>query len=294
MPCVGDDDGRNEGAGTARYYGGIWCPFFGFERLNYSDSYDRTAMKTKVNDIELYYEQYGEGEPIIFSHGWLDDCSLWNSQIRLFAENHMVISYDHRGHGRSDKPRNDYSVETLSDDLRSFVQMLKLEKVNLVGFSLGGMAALMFTLQHPAEVSKLVLVGTTAKMPLSMHILEALWRMLPYQTVVKMISKYKFYKPTQQTISENISRAMHVPKYAAYKCLQEFTRNYDIRNRVSEIKAPTLIIVGEKDRINMEASKLLNRDIEGSRLRIISGCGHSVMIEKAEEFNQIVRQFIDE
>lgn len=251
-------------------------------------------MKTKVDDIELYYEQYGEGEPIIFSYGWLDDCSVWKSQIELFARNHTVILYDHRGHGKSDKPRADYSVQTLSADLHDFIQMLKLEKVTLVGFSLGGMAALMFTLQHPAKVAKLVLVGTTAKMAKYIYILYALRYLLPYRTFARIVSRVKIYRPSQEMIKDNISRAMQVPKYAAYKCLAEFTRNYDIRNRVSEIKVPTLIIVGAKDRTNLKASVRLNREIEGSTLRVISDIGHSVMIEKPEEFNQLVRQFIDE
>lgn len=251
-------------------------------------------MKTKVDDIELYYEQYGEGEPIIFSHGWLDDCSVWNSQIELFARNHTVILYDHRGHGKSDKPRGDYSVRALSSDLHSLIQMLKFEKVTLVGFSLGGMAALMLTLQHPAKVAKLVLVGTTAKMKVSIYILYTLRYILPYRTFARIVSRIKIYKPSQEIIKDNMSRAMEVPKHAAYKCLAEFTRNYDIRNRVSEIKVPTLIIVGAKDRTNLKASVRLNREIEGSTLRVISDIGHSVMIEKPEEFNQLVRQFIDE
>lgn len=251
-------------------------------------------MKMKVNDIELYYEQYGEGEPIIFSHGWLDDCSVWNSQIELFAKSHALTLYDHRGHGRSDKPRGDYSVQTLSSDLHALIQMLKFEKVTLVGFSLGGMAALLFTLQHPTNVAKLVLVGTTAKMAMSIYILYALSYILPYRTFARIVSRIKIYKPSQEIIKDNMSRAMKVPKYVAYVCMAEFTRNYDIRNRASEIEVPTLIIVGEKDRTNLKASERLNREIEGSTLQVISGSGHSVMIEKPEEFNQLVRQFIHE
>lgn len=265
-----------------------------FQRCERQPSQGGTGMKAKVNDIELYYEQYGESEPIIFSHGWLDDCSAWNSQIELFAKNHTVILYDHRGHGRSDKPRADYSVKALSNDLDSFMQTLKLERVTLVGFSLGGMVALMFTLQHPAKVSKLVLVGTTAKMAMPAHILSALRYILPYRTFVRIASKPRFYKPSQHIIEDFIPRAMKVPKYAAYKCFAELTNNYDIRNRVSYIKVPTLIIVGEKDMTNLKGSQHLSREIEGSRLQVISGCGHSVMIEKPEEFNQILQQFIDE
>nr|QNO56355.1 putative aminoacrylate hydrolase RutD [Methanosarcinales archaeon ANME-1 ERB7] len=113
-------------------------------------------MKIKVNDVELYYEAHGDGEPIIFVHGWMDDCSAWNSQIEFFAKKYKVIAYDHRGHGRSDKPEGDYSIQTLSNDLHTLIKELKLEKVTLVGHSMGGMTALLFTLDHPDKVSKLV------------------------------------------------------------------------------------------------------------------------------------------
>jgi len=251
-------------------------------------------MKAKVNDIELYYERYGEGDPIIFSHGWLDDCSVWNSQTKVFATTHTVILYDHRGHGRSDKPQRDYSVQALSRDLYSLIRMLRFEKVTLVGFSLGGMASLMFTLEHPANVTKLVLVGTTAKMARSIYVLYALRYIIPYRTFARIVSRIKMYKPLQEIMRDNMSRAMKVPKHVAYKCMEEFTRNYDLRNRVSGIHVPTLIVVGEKDLTNLRASERLNREVKGSILRVIPSSGHSVMIEKPEEFNQVARQFIEE
>ena len=249
-------------------------------------------MKTKINDIELYYELHGEGEPIIFSHGWLEDCSIWGSQVESFAKNYAVILYDHRGHGRSDKPRGDYSVKVLSNDLYSLMQKLKLEKATLVGFSLGGMAALIFALEHPGKVSKLVLVGTTAKMALTVHIIRVLRYVTPYKTVARMVCKRRFYKPSKQIVEDELAKAMRVERYAAYECLKEFTKNYDIRDKVSKIEVPTLIIVGEKDKINLKASQYLNREIKGSELRIVSGSGHTVMVEKTEEFNQILEEFI--
>lgn len=249
-------------------------------------------MKIKINDIELYYEEYGKGEPIIFSYGWLDDCSVWSYQIETFAKNYRAILYDHRGHGKSDKPDDDYSVQALLNDLCSFVQMLSLEKVALVGFSLGGMVALLYTLQHPTKVSKLILVGTAAKMAWPMHVFRALTHILPYRTVLQIISRFKFYSPPRQTIKANMSRAEQVPRAVAYKCLREFTKNYDIRNTVFQIKVPTLIIVGEKDRLNLKESQHLNKEIKDSKLQIIPDSGHMVMIEKPGEFNQIVQQFI--
>jgi len=250
-------------------------------------------VKTKIDNIELYYELHGEGKPIVFSHAWLEDCSIWGSQVKHFAKNYALILYDHRGHGRSDNdPRGDYSVQALSNDLYSLIQKLKLEKATLVGFSLGGMATIIFALEHPDKLSKLVLVGTTANFPLyPLLVLSVLRCVLPYKTVARTICKGRFYKPSKQIVEDALVRAMTVNSYVAYESLKQYTK-CDLRDRVRELKVPTLIIVGEKDEINLEASRYLNREIKGSELRIVSSSGHKVMVEKSEEFNRILEEFI--
>lgn len=129
-------------------------------------------------------------------------------------------------------------------------------------------------------------------MALTVHIIRVLRYVLPYETVARMVCKRRFYKPSKQIVEDEVVRAIGVEKYAAYECLEEFTKNYDIRDRVSKIEVPTLIVVGEKDKINLKASQYLNREIKGSELRIVSGSGHTVTIEKTEEFNQILEEFI--
>jgi pimeloyl-ACP methyl ester carboxylesterase len=251
-------------------------------------------MIIRANDTELYYERYGDGEPVIFSHGWLDDCSVWDSQARIIATDHAVFLYNLRGHGKSEKPRGDYSVQTLADDLNGLIQALKLEKVILVGFSLGGMLSMLFTLQNPAKVSKLVLVGAAAKMPQRAHILGALIRLVGYRTLLETILvKFRFYKPSRSTIEAFMSRAMLVPEAVAYDCFTGFTNKYDIRDNVSEIKVPTLIVVGQKDMgTPIKCSQYLNREIKSSELRIIPGGGHEVMVDKPDAFNQLLKGFL--
>lgn len=251
-------------------------------------------MKAKVNDVELYYEIHGEGEPIIFSHGWMDNSSGWKSQIEFFSRKHKVVVYDQRGHGESDKPKKDYSIQTLSNDLFGLVKHLNLEKVTIIGHSMGGMTAQVFALDHPEKVSKLVLVGTTAKMAFSMRL--QLWIMMnifPYESFARGAIDTKYYEPSDQVIKEAMDRALKTPKYAAYECCIEFTKNYDIREKVSKIKAPTLIIVGEKDSVTpVEMSQFLNREIKDSKIHIMKNSKHMPMIDNSKRFDEIVDTFI--
>ncbi|KAF5423288.1 MAG: Pimeloyl-ACP methyl ester carboxylesterase [Candidatus Methanocomedens sp.] len=250
-------------------------------------------MKIKVNDIELFYEVHGEGEPIIFSHGWMCDCSVWNSQIEFFSKKYKVIAYDQRGHGKSDKPKADYSIETLSNDLYSLIQELNLEKVILVGHSMGGMTAITFALNHPDKVSKLVLVGTSAKMNFSGYI--QIWIMMhifSYESFARGMIDL-LYDPSEQVKKEAFDRAMNTPKFVTYDCATEFMKNYDIRDRISKIKVPTLIVVGEKDKATpVKMSRYLNREIKDSKLKIIPDSKHMVIIDKANELNEIIDMFI--
>src|SRR5512139_3132742 len=117
-------------------------------------------MNIKVNGIDLYYEQYGKGEPIVFSHGWLDNGSVWKPQADALARDHTVVLYDLRGHGKSEKPQDDYSIQTMANDLGALVKSLNLNKVTLVGFSMGGAVSLVYALANPEKVSRLALIGS--------------------------------------------------------------------------------------------------------------------------------------
>jgi 3-oxoadipate enol-lactonase len=251
-------------------------------------------VKLKANEIELYYNEEGKGSPIVFIHGWMDDHSMWNYQIDFFSKNYRVIAYDQRGHGRSDKPQNGYSIKTLSDDLNNFTQKLNVGKFTLVGHSLGGMAAMLFALEHPEKVSKLVLISTGAKSDTSMRImLWVLIHALPYSIFADGSVEFKYFKPSKQIKAEALDRALRTPKYAACKCLREFSTNYDIRDRVSSIKVPTLIIVGDKDTSTpVVMSRYLRREIEGSKLAIIPDSKHMPMIERADMVNEVIGEFL--
>jgi pimeloyl-ACP methyl ester carboxylesterase len=251
----------------------------------------------KVGDINIYYERYGKGAPVVFAHAFLDNCSVWKAQTDVLAQNHTVILYDHRGHGRSDKPKGDYSVQTLADDLVGLILVLKLGRVTLVGNSIGGMTIQKLALDHPDMVAGLVLVCTTPRMvpqlPLIGSMLGWFSSLFPYGVFARTIQKTKMYKPSREATNQAVERATQVPRYAAYACWRGLLTKYDIRGQISNIKVPALIVAGEKDfTIPMQMTQLMNKAIEGSRLEVIPECGHLPMIEKPEQFNNVLTGFL--
>ena len=254
-------------------------------------------MKLKTNGVESFVEKTGVGAPLVFSGAWLDDLSIWEAQVKHFSSKYLTITYDQRGHGKSDKPetgRGNYSVQVLANDLGALIQKLDLEKPVIVGFSLGGMVALRFAADHPNSLSKLVLVGTCSKLvpPTGSRFLKAIGRLLPAKTFYRMLCKYRFYKPSEQLANAWLQRALKVDKAVAFESWGEWAEKCDLRDCVSKLQVPTLIIVGDKDEVFLGPCIELNERIRGSQLKIIQGSGHTVSVEKPQEFNQVLEEFL--
>ena len=110
----------------------------------------------RVNGTQLYYEVAGEGQPLVLVHSGGFDRRLWDEQCTTFADHYQVIRYDVRGHGESPPPTKPYSD---AEDLDRLLQWLQVEKVHLVGLSLGGRIIIDFALAHPEMVDTLLLVA---------------------------------------------------------------------------------------------------------------------------------------
>lgn len=146
-------------------------------------------------------------------------------------------------------------------------------------------------------VAGLVLVCTTPRMvpqlPLIGSMLGWFSSLFPYGMFARTIQKTKMYKPSREATNQAVERATLVPRYAAYACWRGLLTKYDIRGQISNIKVPALIVAGEKDfTIPMQMTQLMNKAIEGSRLEVIPECGHLPMIEKPEQFNNVLTGFL--
>jgi 3-oxoadipate enol-lactonase len=258
-------------------------------------------QKIKINDISLNYELDGNGPAIVFINGLTMDLNGWYLQVRPFSERNAVLRYDCRGQGQSDKPDIEYSQEMHADDLMGLMDKIGIQKAHLVAISNGGMIAQHFTLRYPDRVGALVLVDTCSYIDTLLEIIIKVWiraaeiggSEFRYDVALPALFAESFIKRNLDVISamKEISVKNNPPKpiiNLAKGCLK-----HNVDDRIREIKAPTLIIVGEKDiLIPLKYSKILNEKIEGSRLVVMKDCGHVPPLEKPEKFNKIVLDFL--
>ena len=112
-----------------------------------------------VNQIAMYYEIQGAGEPLLLIHGLGSSLRDWEKQIPVFQQHFQVISCDMRGHGRSEKPPGPYSLPMIADDVAQLMQALEIPRFDLLGVSMGGMAAYQLAVDFPQMVNRLVAVN---------------------------------------------------------------------------------------------------------------------------------------
>jgi pimeloyl-ACP methyl ester carboxylesterase len=208
-----------------------------------------------VNDIHMYYEIHGQGEPLVLISGLSGDISQIRPLITWFAQTHQVLAFDNRGAGRTDKPDAPYSIEMMAADTVGLMYALHITPAHVLGISMGGRIALQLTLEHPELVRKLVLVSTAART------VQSLFRRRRLRLLDAVFSANMF------------QRAYPQPHYAFLRQL-EASSNYNCVQRLTEIHAPTLILHGRRDRsAPYTLAEEMHAGIQGSQLLPFRG-GH--------------------
>ena len=257
--------------------------------------------KLYVNSVNINYEIEGEGEVVVFINGLTMTLAGWAYQLRDFTQKYRVLRYDCRGQGGSDKPEDEYTQELHAEDLSVLLGRLDIDKAHLIGLSNGGMIAQHFALKYPEKTNSLVLVDTCSYvgklLELTVHswikATEAGGNDLRYDVLLPQIFSESFVENNLELIKSMKEFSAQVNSPQSVINLARASSKHDLRSRVSQIKSPTLIISGEEDiLIPPRYSKILNSEITDSELVIIKDCAHVPPIEKPEEFNSIVLEFL--
>ncbi len=257
-------------------------------------------MSTKtINGIELYYEIHGQGEPLILIHG-LGSCTEdWQYQITYFAKNYQVIVVDIRGHGQTDKPSGAYSIELFADDVVQLLNTLKITKVNVIGLSMGGMIAFELAVRHPQLIKSSVIVNSgpgyinmDIKTRLKFRLRLLMLRVMSMEKVGAKIAEGLF--PGKQG---RYLRALFVESFCkndkpSYIKSLKALAHWNVVEELDKLVCPSLILAADNDYTSIESKQKYVELMKNAQLQIIPNSHHALPVEKPDEFNQVVAQFL--
>ena len=259
----------------------------------------------------IFYEVFGSGRCVVLIHGAWASHKWWKEQIPVLSSRYKVIAVDLRGHGLSSELKKPISIDDFSNDIKTVLEREKVDEVALIGWSMGGMISMRYALEN--DVKALILIATRAHKnysydPVKDYIErfeENVYKMIssPFELAKLADDRYRT-EILKDELKEVLSR--NAPKELLDWMIEEIKRfpgdplnvalsvsGYELGDRIKEIKAPTLIIIGDEDKIIDPSLSLRLKDIPNSEVIILRGAGHYLILERAEEVNEHIISFLN-
>ena len=264
----------------------------------------QTAVTTGMLDMwdgQIYYEVAGQGPAVVLIHGGQMDSRMWDDQFAVLVQRFRTIRYDVRGFGKSPDATRPYSDV---EDLNRLLDHLSVAQASLVGLSLGGRIAIDYALSHPARVQALVLVGPgLSGYPWPAESMQQMWAIIEkardqgYIQAAEAWLKHPYMVPAM----ENPTLALRIRQIAlenGHAWLQNPYLERPLKppaaERLAEIQAPTLILLGSRDVPDIQRIvERLGQGIPGVQKVVIEGSGHIVNMERPIEFEAAVLPFLE-
>jgi len=271
-----------------------------------------TGMVTTQDGTQIFYKDWGGGQPVVFSHGWPLTADAWDDQMWYVVSNGFrAVAHDRRGHGRSSQPWDGNDMDTYADDLAAVIDRLDLHNIVLVGHSTGGGEITRYMARHgTGRVAKAVLVGAIPPLMLQT---DANPDGLPRSVFDELRGNVErdrsqfwkdlsapFYGANREgsTVSQGLRDSfwlmgMTVGFKAAYDCIKAFSET-DQTEDCTMIDVPTLIIHGDDDQIVpiVAAANKSSKLIKNSTLHVYKGAPHGLTATHQDEFNADLLAFI--
>ena len=223
-------------------------------------------------DIKHYYIESGQGEPIIFLHGNGENCDYFRGQIEVFARQFHVFAIDTRGHGKTPRGDRPFTIRQFAEDLLGFMDDHQIEKAHLLGFSDGGNIAMIFAMQHPDRVDRLILNGANLNPGGVKRATQ-----IPIEIGYRIARRFSGKSDSARLHAEMLGLMVNDPNVRP--------------EELKAIRAKTLVIAGTKDMIRKSHTRLIAASVPDSRLVFIKG-DHFIANRKPEEFNRVVLRFL--
>lgn len=223
-------------------------------------------------DIKHFYIEKGQGEPLILLHGNGESCEYFKNQIDVFSSFYHVYALDTRGHGKTPRGKSPFTICQFAEDLLGFMDRHQIEKAHLLGFSDGGNIAMVFAMHHPNRVEKLILNGANLN---AKGVKPA--TQIPIEIGYRIARIFAEKNDGAKFNAEMLGLMVHEPNVSV--------------NKLSGIRARTLVIAGTRDMIKEKHTKLIAKSIPGAEIAFIKG-NHFIANRNPEAFNQRVLEFL--
>ncbi len=261
-----------------------------------------------VDGLRMCYQEFGEGPNVLILPGLGTSIDFWQRNVPALAEHFHVVAVDLPGFGKSDKPDADYELSWIGDRILAFMDAMKMERASLIGGSMGGHLGLLLALDYPDRVDKLVMMGSTGAWPPPSSIMDLGIKLLWNEWLVRNYMQehwMEIYPMMFKHESELTQRLFHyqmalraasgqyAPEGQASARALRSIFYHTCRHRLSELRAPLLLIWGEEDAIHpTEDGLYIRMHTPDSRLVMVSNSGHEVMIDQTDVFNRVVGDFL--
>jgi pimeloyl-ACP methyl ester carboxylesterase len=234
-----------------------------------------------VNNVSIYFAQFGEGPPVLMLHGGLGSSTYWGNQVRELAKSYNVIVMDTRGHGRSRVMSSSFSFALFAEDVVGLLDVLKIPTVSVVGWSDGAITGLQLAISKPDRISKLFAFGANSSVS---GMKKNGSKSRTFQTYTERCkAEYALMSPSPEKWSELLSGLRPM-----WRSEPEFTKQM-----LGSITTPTAIVDGEYDElIQREDTERMSREIPGSRLIILPKVSHFAMLQNPKQFNAALIGFL--
>lgn len=230
----------------------------------------------KIRGINIYTEQYGNGKPLLLIHGNGGSIHSMSKIIPFFSQKYKVIAIDSRAHGKSVDPGDSLSFEMIADDNAALLEQMHIDSAYVIGWSDGGIVALLLAMRHPNKVIKLASTGANL-WPDSTALVPYIWE------------DERKYHDSLQTKTFTNSKEKNDWKVFMLDWLQP---NIPL-NALHNIVCPSLVISGDHDVINLEHTIKIYQNIPKANLWILPNSGHATLVEHTDEFNKKVYEFFE-
>ncbi len=252
-----------------------------------------------ANRINLYYEEHGDGHPLMLIHGLGSSTRDWEFQVPEFSKSYRVITFDLRGHGHSDKPAGPYDIPMFAADLAGLLHALGTLSAHIVGISLGGAVAFQFALDFPAMVRTLSIVnsgptlgGTPEQDQKEIELRVGVVQQLGMRAMGEALSPHIFPKPEHAVLRETFVKRWAQNESDAYIEATRSMLDWNVVEQLGSIQCPALIIAADQDYSPVAVKEAYVAKMPTAQLVVIEDSHHATPIEQPMKFNAVLADFL--